>query len=142
MKQLINKHDKNVRLVGLKEAEQREDWGFVRFLMPTNVGEMECVWSGDDWFVADMDQPKAQPHESEEFRAWLRERIKKQGYSAMGLSQSLGYSAAWLANILLGRSRLKEKDIAKMAAELGVTEKTLRSKRGAVAPKSGKSLHK
>lgn len=142
MKQLINKYDKNVRLVGLKEAEQREDWSFVRFLMPTDVGEMWCVWSTEDWLLADMDQPKAKPHETEEFRAWLRERIKKQGYSAMGLSQSLGYSAAWLTNILLGKSRLKEKDIARVAAELGVTEKTLRSKRGAVAPKSGKSLHK
>lgn len=140
MKQLINKFDNKVRLVGLTEAEQRED--YIYFEMPTHLGVKGCVWSIQDWFVADMDQPKARPHESEEFRAWLQERIKKQGYSAMGLSQSLGYSAAWLANILLGRSRLKEKDIAKMAAELGVTEKTLRSKRGAVAPKSGKSLHK
>ena len=140
MKQLINRYDKEVRLVGLKEAEQRED--YIYFEMPTHFGVKGCVWSIQDWFVADMDQPKARPHETEEFRVWLRERIKKQGYSAMGLSQSLGYSAAWLANILLGRSRLKEKDIAKMAAELGVTEKTLRSKRGAVAPKSGKSLHK
>lgn len=140
MKQLINRYDKEVRLVGLKEAEQRED--YIYFEMPTHFGVKGCVWSIQDWFVADMDQPKARPHESEEFRAWLRERIKKQGYSAMGLSQSLGYSAAWLANILLGRSRLKEKDIARVAAELGVTEKTLRSKRGAVAPKSGKSLHK
>lgn len=155
MKQLINKHDKNVRLVGLTEAweevkgesataqgERAHLYTYIHFVMPTSVGAMWCVWSGEDWLLADMDQPKARPHESEEFRAWLRERIKKQGYSAMGLSQSLGYSAAWLANILLGRSRLKEKDIAKMAAELGVTEKTLRSKRGAVAPKSGKSLHK
>lgn len=140
MKQLINKHDKNVRLVGLTEAEQRED--YIYFEMPTHFGVKGCVWSIQDWFVADMDQPKAKPHETEEFRVWLRERIKKQGYSAMGLSQSLGYSAAWLANILLGKSRLKEKDIARVAAELGVTEKTLRSKRGAVAPKSGKSLHK
>lgn len=140
MKQLINKFDNKVRLVGLTEAEQRED--YIYFEMPTHFETKGCVWPIQDWFVADMDQPKARPHETEEFRAWLRERIKKQGYSAMGLSQSLGYSAAWLANILLGRSRLKEKDIAKMAAELGVTEKTLRSKRGAVAPKSGKSLHK
>lgn len=140
MKQLINRYDKEVRLVGLEDAVETAD--YIQFKMPLDAGLMGCIWSRKDWLLADMDQPKARPHESEEFRVWLRERIKKQGYSAMGLSQSLGYSAAWLANILLGRSRLKEKDIAKMAAELGVTEKTLRSKRGAVAPKSGKSLHK
>ena len=141
LKQLINREDNEVRLIGLKRAVVQDN-GDIRFYLPTPMGMEWAVWCGKHWLLADMDQPKARPHETEEFRAWLRERIKKQGYSAMGLSQSLGYSAAWLANILLGRSRLKEKDIAKMAAELGVTEKTLRSKRGAVAPKSGKSLHK
>lgn len=140
MKQLINRYDKEVRLVGLEDAVETAD--YIQFKMPLEIGPLGCIWSRKDWLLADMDQPKAKPHETEEFRAWLRERIKKKGYSAMGLSQSLGYSAAWLTNILLGKSRLKEKDIARVAAELGVTEKTLRSKRGAVAPKSGKSLHK
>lgn len=131
MKQLINKHDSNVRLVGLTEAEQTAD--YIRFLMPTGAGPLWSAWSAEDWFVADMEEKKEVPHESEEFRAWLRERLKKKGYTASGVSEACGLSKGWLSNILEGRRRLKDKQTALLERELGL-------KPGAVARKRKECL--
>lgn len=131
MKQLINKHDKNVRLVGLTEAEQTAD--YIRFLMPTGAGPLWGVWSANDWLLADMEEKKEVPHESEEFRAWLRERLKKKGYTASGVSEACGLSKGWLSNILEGRRRLKDKQTALLERELGL-------KPGAVARKRKECL--
>ena len=132
MKQLINKHDSNVRLVGLTEAEQRME-DYIYFEMPTHFETKGCVWPIQDWFVADMEEKKEVPHESEEFRAWLRERLKKKGYTASGVSEACGLSKGWLSNILEGRRRLKDKQTALLERELGL-------KPGAVARKRKECL--
>lgn len=101
--------------------------------MPTGAGPLWGVWSANDWLLADMEEKKEVPHESEEFRAWLRERLKKKGYTASGVSEACGLSKGWLSNILEGRRRLKDKQTALLERELGL-------KPGAVARKRKECL--
>lgn len=131
MKQLINKHDKNVRLVGVVDAVEAAN--YIQFKMPLDAELMVCTWSRKDWLLADMEEKKEVPHESEEFRAWLRERLKKKGYTASGVSEACGLSKGWLSNILEGRRRLKDKQTALLERELGL-------KPGAVARKRKECL--
>ena len=137
MKQLVNKCNESIRLVGLEDAWYGEEKAaghefpkslYVHFKLPTTFGEAECIWSARDWEIWDY-EPKGRKGESEEFRAWLKKRLNEKAYSAYGLSMSLGYSQSWFSNFLQGRSRLREKDIPRLAKELGVTEQTLRAKR-------------
>lgn len=129
MKQLVNKFDSKVRLVGLDEANPSGD--YVSFIMPTNMGRVLCVWPAAVWEIADYNpqQERGKKGERPEFIAWLREQMKKKGYSAMGLSECLGYSSSWFSNFLQGRSRIKEADLPRLAKEFGVSEKTLRAHR-------------
>ena len=116
MKQLISRQDSRVRLIGIEEAETKD--GYIRFKMP--IGE--CMWNGRDWMLSD-EQEKG---EKTAFCEKLRKAIKAKGYSAMGLSQSLGHSGSWLANIIGGRVRLKTKHDSSLEAELGLAPGTLK----------------
>lgn len=145
MKQLINKHDSRIRLVGLEEAWTEETFkspeamgekatviSYIHFMMPMPRPVM-CVWSGQDWELQDYSPASTAPRkkESPEFRVWLRKKIAEKGYSAYGLSQAMGYSSSWMGNFLNGKSRLRERDLPGLAKELGVAESTLRAKRKA-----------
>lgn len=140
MKQLINKYNRRIRLVGLEdvliEGKTGEALGerprlYYRFAIPMGSGDVECLWSGSEWEVQDYSPAATAPRkkESPEFRAWLRKKIAEKGYSAYGLSMSMGYSSSWMGNFLNGKSRLRERDLPRLAKELGVSESYLRAKR-------------
>lgn len=125
MKQLISRKNNAIRLVGLEDAKVSEDGRYIRFKMP--IGE--CLWSGQDWELQDYSPASLAPRkkESPEFRVWLRKKIAEKGYSAYGLSQAM--SSSWMGNFLNGKSRLRERDLPRLAKELGVSESYLRAKR-------------
>lgn len=130
MKQLVNKFDRNIRLIGLKSAVHEGEG--ILFPLPINEKrDINCFWPVADWDIADYNpqQERGKKGERPEFIAWLREQMKKKGYSAMGLSECLGYSSSWFSNFLQGRSRIKEADLPRLAKEFGVSEKTLRAHR-------------
>lgn len=130
MKQLVNKFDSKVRLVGLDEANY--EGGYIRFLLPTNIGRMPCIWSALEWEIAEdnpQPEPKPRKNESKAFRDYLAGLLKKNKYSASGLSIYLGYSHNWMHMILTGKRRITDKGLALLAKELGVAESTLRAKR-------------
>lgn len=127
MIQLVSRKNNAIRLVGLEDAKVSEDGRYIRFKMP--IGE--CLWSGSEWEVQDYNPASTAPRKKEcpEFRAWLRKKIAEKGYSAYGLSMSMGYSSSWMGNFLNGKSRLRERDLPRLAKELGVSESYLRAKR-------------
>lgn len=130
MKQLVNKFDSKVRLVGLDEANPSGD--YVSFIMPTNMGRVLCVWPAAVWDIADYNpqpEPKPRKSESKAFRDYLAGLLKKNKYSASGLSIYLGYSHNWMHMILTGKRRITDKGLALLAKEFGVSEKTLRAHR-------------
>lgn len=71
MKTLINKHDHDFRIIGIEDAwiekkgesaaaigEKPRITTFIHFLMPTEVGYMECVYSGEDWTLVEEEPVK------------------------------------------------------------------------------------
>lgn len=130
MKQLVNKFDGKVRLVGLDEARQEGE--YIKFLLPANKSIEWCFWRGTEWEIADYNpqpEPKPRKNESKAFRDYLAGLLKKNNYSASGLSIYLGYSHNWMHMILTGKRRITDKGLALLAKELGVAESTLRAKR-------------
>lgn len=127
MKQLVNKYDRRIRLVGLEdvliEGKTGEALGerprlYYRFAMPMGAGDVECLWSGQDWALEDV----SRQGESKAFRDWLRKAVKEKGYCAAGVSLALGFSRSWLAMILKGKMYLRPKHWAALESELGLPQ--------------------
>lgn len=125
MKQLVNKLNRNIRLVGLEDAKEIEG-GYLAFRLP-NGG---CVWGGNEWEVQDYHpEPKG---ESEAFRSWLEKEVDKRKFKVSGIGPAMGLSTNWLWNILRGKRQLP----MKRAAEL---EEVLGMKPGAIVKALGRS---
>lgn len=124
MKQLVNRYDSAVRLIGLGD-DTRQEGDYIYFNLPAG----RCIWPANIWDVEDYIEKKGwtKPEgESETFRARLRKALKRKGYSAMGLSLYLGHGGSWMGNILNGYSRLRKKNDEALEAELGLAPGTLK----------------
>lgn len=126
MKQLVNKYDRNIRLVGLADVMEAD--GCLYFDLPQG----RCVWSGRQWEVAGY-EPQGRPYgESLEFRTWLEGQLKARGYSALGVCDAMGMSHTWLWNILRGHRRIAAKRVPELERALqmeeGVIAEALRTK--------------
>lgn len=131
MKQLVNKYDRRIRLAGLDdvliEGRTGEALGerprlYYRFAMPMGSGDVECLWSGQDWALEEV----TRQGESKAFRDWLRKAVKEKGYCAAGVSLALGFSRSWLTMILKGKMYLRPKHWAAL-------ERALQMEEGAIA---------
>ena len=127
MKQLVNKYDRRIRLVGLEdvliEGKTGEALGerprlYYRFAMPMGSGDVECLWSGQDWALEEV----TRQGESKAFRDWLRKAVKERGYCAAGVSLALGFSRSWMNLILKGKMYLRPKHWAALERELGLPQ--------------------
>lgn len=137
MKQLINKFDSSVRLVGLDDVSINANTGathgdpttmFFTFGIPTSVGVLECVWSGESWNVADYNPPaqsRKEQGESEVFASWLENTIRGKNYTLTGVSRAMGFSASWLWNIVRGKRRLPKKRYAELEKALDLPNGTI-----------------
>lgn len=127
MKQLVNKYDRRIRLVGLDdvliEGKTGEALGerprlYYRFAMPMGSGDVECLWSGQDWKLEEV----RRKGECKAFCDWLRKVVKGKGYCAAGVSLALGFSRSWLSLILKGKMYLRPKHWAALERELGLSQ--------------------
>lgn len=127
MKQLVNKYDRRIRLVGLEdvliEGKTGEALGerprlYYRFAMPMGAGDVECLWSGQDWALEEV----TRQGESKAFCDWLRKAVKEKGYCAAGVSLALGFSRSWMNLILKGKMYLRPKHWAALERELGLPQ--------------------
>lgn len=130
MKQLINKFDRQVRLVGLEEVQIYGDTGttkddkprlYFRFPMPTAVGMVDCAWSSAAWELADYElRQETEQGECPEFCKWLKATLKEKNYTLSGVSRYLGFSSNWLWSIVSGKRRLPEKRHADLEKAIGL----------------------
>ena len=127
MKQLVNKYDRRIRLVGLEDVLREGKTGealgerprlYYRFAMPMGAGDVECLWSGQDWALEEV----TRQGESKAFRDWLRKAVKDKGYCAAGVSLALGFSRSWMNLILKGKMYLRPKHWAALERELGLPQ--------------------
>ena len=130
MKQLVNKYDSRVRLT-VPEADTEET--YIYFFMPTDIGPQRCIWNSRDWRLEEW--KGEDDGEDPALLDWIREIIKKRGYTATGVSRSCGFSHAWLNQILRGKRKLRDKSTFILDEALGL-------KKGTVARKKKETLHK
>lgn len=129
MKQLINKYNRRIRLVGLEdvliegnsgEARGERPRIYYRFDMPMDSGDVPCLWSGREWELADYGRQPKKRAESLEFRENLEEAIRERGFSASGLGVALGKSRSWLHMVVRGKRLLPSKYDGLLERELGL----------------------
>lgn len=126
MKQLVNKLDRNIRLVGLEAVKDAD--GYIYFNLPKGG----CIWSGREWEIEDYEPHPEPKGESEAFRSWLEKEVDKRKFKVSGIGPAMGLSTNWLWNILRGKRQLP----MKRAAEL---EEVLGMKPGAIVRALGRS---
>lgn len=114
MKQLVNKLNRNIRLVGLEKVEVYD--GYLRFELPKG----SCIWSGRYWDIEDYEPHPEPKGESEAFRSWLEKEVDKRKFKVSGIGPAMGLSTNWLWNILRGKRQLPMKRAAELEVVLGM----------------------
>ena len=127
MKQLVNKYDGRVRLIVL---DAKVEGNYIKFDLPTEIGECGCMWRADMWELKDLDRPG----EDTTLLAWIRKELDRRKFTAKGVSLSCGMSYGWLGMVLAGKIRLKPKTEALLEEAIGL-------KKGAIARKRREILH-
>ena len=114
MKQLVNKLNRNIRLVGLEKVEVYD--GYLRFELPKG----SCIWSGRSWDIEDYEPHPEPKGESEAFRSWLEKEVDRRKFKVSGIGPAMGLSTNWLWNILRGKRQMPMKRAAELEAVLGM----------------------
>ena len=130
MKQLVNRYDGRVRFT---VPDARLEGKYIWFDLPTAGGNFPCMWSADDWSIAELSEDRK--GECKELCDWLRARVEEKNYTAKGVSMACGRCYSWLSMILTGKYNLNPRHEP-------ILEKALGLKKGAIARKRREILHK
>lgn len=114
MKQLVNKLNRNIRLVGLEAVKDAD--GYIYFNLPSGG----CIWSGREWEIEGCEPHPEPKGESEAFRSWLEKEVDKRKFKVSDIGPAMGLSTNWLWNILRGKRQLPMKRAAELEGVLGM----------------------